>query len=86
MTGINVRYGVALLAGTLIGTQAIGQAAPPAAPKANAQDEMVCEKIEVIGSRLQTKKVCMTRAQWAERRLEDRMDLDKRQIRGLRDQ
>lgn len=85
MTGINMRCGVALLAGVLIGTQAIGQSTPPA-PKANAQDEMVCEKIEVIGSRLQTKKVCMTRAQWAERRLEDRLDLDKRQIRGLRDQ
>ena len=35
-------------------------------------NEMVCEKQEVLGSRLAVKRVCMTRAQWAERRQLDR--------------
>ena len=53
-------------------------AKPPEQPS-NA-NEIVCEKQEVIGSRLGAKKVCMTRAQWAERRLEDRQDLEKVQV------
>jgi hypothetical protein len=50
-------------------------------------NEVVCEKVEVIGSRLGAKKVCMTRAQWAERQLLDRQDLEKTQVqRGYQGQ
>jgi predicted secreted protein len=35
-------------------------------------NQMVCEKEEVLGSRLAVRKVCMTRAQWDERRKIDR--------------
>ncbi len=53
-----------------------------AAPDPN---EVICEKQKELGSRLSTKRVCMTRAQWAERRLLDRQELEKVQTnRGLR--
>ena len=84
MKGISARGGVAALLGILICAPAIGQTPPRATKSASDPNAMICEKIEVIGSRLQTKRVCMTRSEWAERRLEDRLDLDKRQIRGYK--
>lgn len=56
-------------------------AAPaPQAKKARDPNQIVCEKIEVAGSRLATKRVCMTRAEWAEQQRQDRMDTDKAQM------
>jgi len=54
---------------------------PSAGKSETAKDpnRMVCEKIEVIGSRLSSKRVCMTAAQWAEQRRHDRMELDRTQ-------
>lgn len=43
-------------------------------------NEVVCEKQEVIGSRLASKKVCMTRSEWAERRRLERLEIDKAQV------
>jgi hypothetical protein len=40
-------------------------------------DDVICEKIEVIGSRLAVKRVCMKRSEWAERRLQDRQEVEK---------
>jgi hypothetical protein len=37
-------------------------------------NEIVCEKIHVIGSRLETNRVCMTRAQWKE---QERLNRDE---------
>lgn len=37
-----------------------------------ASEERICEKITVTGSRLATRKICATRAEWAERRRQDR--------------
>jgi hypothetical protein len=46
-------------------------------------NEVVCERQEVIGSRLATKKVCMTRSQWADAKAQDRQDVEKAQtMRG----
>ena len=44
-----------------------------------AQDpnEIVCETVPVIGSRLQTDRVCMSRAKWAERRRLDRQEVER---------
>jgi hypothetical protein len=75
-------------ASLLIGAApAIGQSTSPAQqqPGKPAKDpnEVVCEKQEVIGSRLASQKVCKTRAEWAEQRRQDRMDVDKVQtLRG----
>lgn len=49
---------------------------PPADPRLN---EVVCQKQEVIGSRLVTRRVCKTRAEWADAKLEDRRAVDKMQ-------
>src|SRR5687768_11611037 len=69
---------VAAVAGALI-------AAPvAAADTASAQarydpNERICEKMIVTGSRLASKKVCMTRAQWDERRRGDRDAIERAQ-------
>lgn len=45
-------------------------AAPSAAAK--SANEIVCEDITVTGSRLASRRFCGTRAQWADKRLQDR--------------
>jgi len=63
-------------------TSASRQNAQPA-PDPN---EVVCEKQQVIGSRLVSHRICMTRAQWAEERRIERMDLENIQTqRGCSD-
>ena len=42
--------------------------------------EIICQKQEVVGSRLATRRVCMTRLQWQEQRTTDRQDTEKAQI------
>ncbi len=82
MMSISVR-GVALLTSFLICTPAFGQTTAPAqAPAPAAQshmNEVVCEKQQVLGSRLQSKRVCRTRAEWADLQHQDRQDLEQRQ-------
>lgn len=43
-------------------------------------NRIVCEKQGVLGSRLATKRVCMTAAEWAAQRLAERQTIDKTQI------
>ncbi len=56
------------------------------APAANTADsnEKICENMAQIGSRLAKRRVCATRAEWAERRLQDRRDAEaiQRQLNG----
>jgi hypothetical protein len=52
---------------------------PAPKPKKGDPNEVVCEKIETIGSRVATKKVCATRAEWAEKRRLDRDAVDQAQ-------
>jgi hypothetical protein len=47
--------------------------------KARDPNETVCEQEDVLGSRLATRRVCMTRAQWAEKRRDDRALVDRSQ-------
>lgn len=51
-----------------------------ASAKAKDPNQVVCEKIEVLGSRVATKKVCMTRSEWAEKKRLERMELDRAQV------
>ena len=50
----------------------------PVASTANP-NEKICESIVPLGSRLATKKVCATRAEWEERRRLDREVVDQAQ-------
>lgn len=63
----------------LIAAPAIAQApaASPAEATAKKDDpnEKVCVKEEITGSRLGAKRVCMTRAEWADRKLQDQQEL-----------
>ena len=69
-----------MLAG-FVSAAAFAQTATPAPTKVkDRSQEMVCEKVEVIGSRLTSKRVCMTRAQWADARLQDRQAIERAQV------
>ena len=86
MTGILARAaGAALIAGLVSVSAAAQSAAPaPSKPKDPSQ-EKICEKVEVIGSRLGSKRVCMTRAQWEDARLQDRQSVERAQTqRGMK--
>jgi hypothetical protein len=61
-------------------TPALAGTSESSGSKSRDLNEVVCEKIEVVGSRLATKKICMTRAEWAERRREQRQEIDRAQI------
>ena len=55
-----------------------GQAAKPQAPPAAAADptRIICEKVEKIGTRLGSERVCMTSAEWAEQRRLNRQTVE----------
>jgi hypothetical protein len=60
--------------------------AQPGALKGPDQTEIVCEKVREIGSRLSVKQVCMTRAEWAARKKDDRDAVERAQTqRGCQD-
>jgi hypothetical protein len=68
-----------------IGVPALAESTSSVSSKARDPNEKVCEKIVVTGSRLNVRKVCATRAEWAERRLRAQQDIDKSQReRGLK--
>ncbi|MEO7366107.1 MAG: hypothetical protein ABIW03_07290 [Sphingomicrobium sp.] len=83
MTAGIVRGGILLLA-TTTALPAVAQ--PPAQPSAaqpqRALDpnQIVCEKQEILGSRLSSRRICHTRAQWADLRLQDRQAIEKIQV------
>ena len=69
----------------LIAALSIASAAPTEQPKSKATldpNEKVCETIRPLGSRLATKRVCATRAEWAEQRKQDREETEKAQRLG----
>lgn len=43
-------------------------------------NEIICQREEVTGSRLAKRRVCLTRSQWADRRLQDRQAIEKVQV------
>ena len=73
--------GAAFLLATSIPALAQNQQPQPTAPRQAADpNQIICEKVKELGSRLSMKKICMTRAEWAERRLVDRQDLERTQV------
>jgi invasion protein IalB len=51
----------------------------PAAKSVPDPNQVVCEKQEETGSRLAARRVCKTRAEWAEERRLNRQDIEKMQ-------
>jgi hypothetical protein len=75
-----VRIAMISVALAALGTSA-AFATPDVTGKSKQRDpnEVVCEKQKELGSRVAVKRVCLTRAEWAERRRLDRMDIEKAQ-------
>lgn len=73
---------VAGASGAALAQQAQPQV-PAAAPAAQAgkSNEVICRTEEVTGSRLGAKRVCRTRAEWADAQLQDRQEVDRVQSR-----
>ena len=69
----------AIAAASLLSLVATSATAQQAKPKTRDMNEVVCKKEDVLGSRLQTRKVCMTRAEWAEQRQLDRQNVERSQ-------
>ena len=53
------------------------QTPAPATKTVDNPNEIVCQKEEVTGSRIASKRVCMTRAQWAQRQTDDRAEIER---------
>jgi hypothetical protein len=52
------------------------QAQQPAA-KGPDPNEVVCQRIEETGSRIASKRVCMTRSQWADQERTDQQEIQR---------
>ena len=72
-------YRACLAIAAMFSFSSAGQSAPaPSAGQANP-NEVVCEKVQRIGSRVAFKKICATRAEWDEKRRLDRETTDQAQ-------
>lgn len=82
----SVKFALVIVSALGTAVPAFAQGAAPAASSqaqakpADPMSEVVCQKQEVVGSRLATRRVCMTRQQWLEQRSSDRQDTEKAQI------
>jgi hypothetical protein len=56
--------------------QAATQASPAVGTSTAELDKVTCRRIEQTGSRLGSKKVCMTKAQWQERTRNDQREVE----------
>lgn len=54
--------------------------APAQQPPQADPNERICETVSMIGSRLAKKRICATRAEWAEMRLRDRQEVERVQM------
>lgn len=65
----------------ILAAPAVAQTTPAQEkPKKGDPNEVICERQQELGSRLATRKVCMTRAQWEEQRRSDRDLVTRSQI------
>jgi len=69
----------AIVAASLLSLVATAATAQDGKRKARDPNEVICKKEEVLGSRLQSRKVCMTRAEWSEQRSLDRQNVERSQ-------
>ena len=79
MTQVQSLRGAVLLGGAMLVTSPAA-AEPTGKKKTTDPNEVVCRKEEVLGSRLATRKVCKTRAEWAEETRENRGNIERAQV------
>lgn len=70
----------AILLSAVVSLSSVAIASGPATPKKGRDpNERICETHSVLGSRLATRRVCATRAEWEERRQRERDMIDRTQ-------
>ena len=79
-----MRVGPCIAAAAAIAWAATPAMADPATPVASEKirppadpNQKICEDITVVGSRLGTKRICATRAEWAAKKREDKDEVDR---------
>lgn len=81
---MRVEFGRGLLIVAALGMASAASAADEKKKDAKDPNRIICEKQEELGSRLQSKRVCMTAAEWATKRREERQMIDRAQTQGVR--
>jgi hypothetical protein len=77
---MRLRMTVTLLAAYTFGTAAASLSAEqPSSRPVKDPNERICKKETVLGSRLTTRRVCGTQAEWEEKRRLDREAIEKAQ-------
>lgn len=71
---------LAILVGAVMPVAAIAGEDDSKARKVPDPNEVVCVSEPELGSRLVRRRQCMTRAQWAERRANDRQVVERAQV------
>lgn len=70
-----------VLAATLVSAAAVAAAAEPAPTsvdaKSEAKEKQICRNISEVGSRLNRRRVCATKAQWDELEQQNRLAIDR---------
>ena len=72
--GFALTLALAALSAPAFGQDTSSKPKPPLDP-----NQRVCEDVTATGSRLGTKRICATRAEWAEMRKADRENVDQAQ-------
>lgn len=76
------------LALSILATPAVAGTTEPASGSDKQQadvgetNKMVCRRVESIGTRLGSKKVCRTKAQWDQEAMANRQDLERSQTQN----
>jgi hypothetical protein len=68
------------LSASMISTPSFAEKAQQPNTSTGDPNERICENIVLTGSRLATKRFCGTRAEWAERKRQDREALEQAQM------
>jgi len=71
---------LAAIVGLSFSTPAFAQQSPSQQKPAADPNERVCEDIVQTGSRIATKRFCGTRAEWADKKKQDREAVEKAQL------
>jgi len=71
---------VAAIGWTLSASGVAAQSAPAESHKARPPadpNQKVCEDLTMVGSRIATKRICATRAEWAAKKQQDKDEVDR---------
>lgn len=73
--------GMLLAAAAQVGAQTQTASEQASTKKVKDPNKVICQRIEEIGSRLSSKRVCMTAQQWEEQRRQQRENIEDMQRR-----